>query len=109
MGEILAVAILLVFVIQVFGFYKIVSIIRQLNKLLMEIRLLFKSSGIYYDHKDSTVMQSCSCKHCIYRMSFINISDNYDSENFYYRCKKQNVEITLNDSCNNFERDFNIK
>jgi hypothetical protein len=77
-----------------------------MNKLLFEVRLLFKHSGIFYQPQKNKIIKSNSCQHCIHRISFIQITDEETRDNFYYKCKKHDIEIDLSDSCTQFERDY---
>jgi hypothetical protein len=106
MIDFLLLALLILFAIQVFTFFKIVSIIRQMNKLLFEVRLLFKHSGIFYQPQKNKIIKSNSCQYCKYRMSFIQLTDEENKDNFYYKCKKHDIEISLSDSCAQFQRDY---
>jgi hypothetical protein len=106
MTNFLLIALLILFTIQVVTFLKIVVIIKQMNKLLFEVRILFKHSGIFFQPKKNNVIKSNSCQYCKYRMSFIQITDEENRDNFYYKCKKHDVEISLSDSCTQFQRDY---
>jgi len=106
MIDFLLIALLILFAIQVFTFFKIVSIIRQMNKLLFEVRLLFKHSGIFFQPQKNSVIKSNSCQYCKHRMSFIQLSEEESRDNFYYKCKKHDTEISLSDSCAQFQRDY---
>ena len=106
MIDILLIALIVLFAIQVITFFKIVSIIRQMNKLLFEVRLLFKHSGIFYQPQKNKIIKSNSCQYCRYRMSFIQLTDEESKDNFYYKCKKHDIEISLSDSCAQFQRDY---
>jgi len=102
----LLIVLLAMFIVQMFTFWKIARIIHQVNKLLFEIRLMFKHSGISYEPKKKAIMEYKICQYCRHRISFIQISDNAESDNFYYKCKKSNIEISLSSSCSEFERDI---
>jgi hypothetical protein len=106
MTDFLLIALLILFVIQIVTFFKIVAIIKQMNKLLFEVRILFKHSGIFFQTQKNSVVKSNSCQFCSYRMSFIQITDEENKDNFYYKCKKHDIEISLSDSCAQFLRDF---
>jgi len=106
MTDFLLISILILFAIQLVTFFKIVTIIRQMNKLLLEVRLLFKHSGIFFKPKKNKVVHSNSCQYCKYRMSFIQITDEENRDNFYYKCKNHDIEISLSDSCAQFQRDY---
>jgi len=92
--------------LQIFSFSKLIQTIKQLTKMLLEIRLLFKKSGIHYDQHINRIIEYKSCQFCRHRMSFIQSGDEEDTEEFYYRCKQRNIEITLHDHCEYFDRDY---
>jgi hypothetical protein len=77
-----------------------------MNKLLFEVRLLFKNSGIFYQPQKEKVIKSNSCQFCQHRISFIQLTDETKHDNFYYKCSKNNIEITLADTCSSFVRDY---
>jgi hypothetical protein len=104
--EILLAGLLTLVIIQIILFYKIINIIKHLNKLLFEVRILFKQSGIYYQPQKKKVIKTTSCQFCKYRISFIQISDESPNDNFYYKCRIHDTEIKLSDSCQRFEREF---
>jgi len=45
-----------------------------------------------------------TCQNCKYRLSYIHIGEP-GHEDFYYRCKLQDIEVTLKDTCKNFKED----
>jgi len=106
MTDFLLIALIIFFAIQILSFFKIVAIIKQMNKLLFEVRILFKHSGIFFQPQRNNVVKSNSCQYCKYRMSFIQITDEENRDNFYYKCKKHDIEISLSDSCAQFQRDY---
>ena len=106
MTDILLAAIFILFAVQVITILKVVNIIKQLNKLLFEVRVLFKHSGIFYQPQKNKVVKFNSCQYCKFRMSFIQITEEENKDNFYYKCKKHDIEIELTDSCKQFERDY---
>jgi hypothetical protein len=93
-------------VIQIFSFSKLIQTMRQIIRMLLEIRLIFKKSGIYYDSHAQRIVAHKSCQFCRHRMSYIKTADDEENEGFYYRCKQRNIEITLDYSCEYFDRDF---
>jgi hypothetical protein len=92
--------------IQIFSFSKLIQTMRQITKMLLEIRLVFKKSGIYYDQHAQRIVAHKSCQFCRHRISYIKTNDEEENEGFYYRCRQRNIEIMLHDSCENFDRDF---
>ena len=95
MTDFLLISLIILFIIQVITFFKIVSIIRHMNKLLLEVRLLFRHSGIFFKPQKNNVIKSNSCQYCKSRMSFIQITDEENKDNFYYKCKNYDIEISL--------------
>ena len=106
MTDVLLIAFIALFTIQVVIFIKFITILRQMNKLLFEVRILFKHSGIFFLPQSKNVIKSNSCQYCKYRMSFVQLSDEKEQDNFYYKCKMHDIEISLSDSCNQFQRDY---
>jgi hypothetical protein len=92
--------------VQIFSFTKLVQTIRQMTRMLQEIRLIFKKSGIYYDGHAHRIVAHKSCQFCRHRVSYIKTGDEDEEEGFYYRCRQRNIEIMLHDSCEYFDRDF---
>ena len=108
-SDLLIIGLLALFVIQLFVFYKIVTIVRQFTRLLLEVRLLFRHAGISYEHNKKEIMDLKTCQFCKYRLPYIKISENDTVDDFYHKCKKKDIEITLNDTCDQFERDLLLK
>lgn len=106
MTDILLIFLVILFVVQIITFVKVFSIVKQMNKLLFEVRLLFRHSGIFYEPRKDKITKSNSCQHCKYRISYIELTDEKNRDNFYYKCKKHNIEIFLTDSCAHFQRDY---
>ena len=100
------VTLIILLFIQIITFVKVIRLVRQVSKMLLEIRLLFKNSGIYYVPNQNRVIKAMTCQYCRYRQTYIHISDHIDKENFYYVCKKHEKEISLSDGCEEFDRDF---
>ena len=102
-------AILLVlFFIQILTFLKLIQIIKQINKFLFEFRILLKRGAFSYK-KFNSLFYKNTCQYCKHRMSFIQISEDDITDNFYYKCRKKDIEIALADTCNKFERDYSIQ
>ena len=106
MTDFLLIALIVLFIIQVITFIKLVTIMRQMNKLLFEVRILFKHSGIFFLPQSKNVIKSNSCQYCKYRMSFVQLSDEKEQDNFHYKCKMHDIDISLSDSCEQFHRDY---
>jgi len=106
MTDILLIFLLILFAAQIVTFYKVFLIVKQMNKLLFEVRLLFKHSGLFYEPQKDKITKSNSCQHCMYRISYIELTEEQNRDNFYYKCKKHNIEVFLTDSCSHFQRDY---
>ena len=104
----LLIVLLVLFFIQILAFLKLIKIIKQINKFLFEFRILLKRGSISAP-KYSSIFYKNTCQYCKHRMSFIQITDGDITDNFYYKCRKKNVEIALADTCNKFERDYSIQ
>jgi len=102
----LLLALICLVVVQIFSFTKFIQTMRQLTRMLMEIRLVFRKSGIYYDQHAQRIMAHKSCQFCRHRVSYIKTTDEEENEGFYYRCRQRDVEVMLQDSCEHFDRDF---
>ena len=107
--ELILIGFVVFFVIQVAILTKIVFVIRRFSKILFEIRLIFKYSGLSYDQKKKVVVKEDVCEYCKFRMPYIEMTGDASLENFYYKCKKRNVEIDLSDTCKFFKRDYQLK
>lgn len=99
----------LLILIQILVFFRISNLIKYTNKLLFEVRILFKNSGIFFQPKPKSVFTYNTCQYCKNRLSFIQVLDDSATDNFYYKCKKRNMEVALSDSCEHFDRDVALK
>jgi len=106
MPEIVLAIVIGLVIAQFYIIVKLVNSLRGTNKLLMELRLIFKKSGIYFEPGRKQVVADNSCQYCRFRISYIQITDDSGSDAFYYRCSKRNLEIRLADSCDGFQRDL---
>ena len=104
----LLIILLVLFIIQILTFLKLIQIIKQINKFLFEFRIMMKQ-GSLPAKSFSSFYNKNTCQFCKHRLSFIQISDDDITDNFYYKCRKRNIEITLTDTCSKFERDYSIK
>ena len=107
--EIILIGFIVFFIIQIVILTRIVVVIRRFTKILFEIRLIFKHSGLSYDPNKKVVLKEDICEHCKFRMPYIGMSGDSTLDNFYYKCKKRNVEIELSDTCKFFKRDYQLK
>lgn len=106
MPEIVLALVIGLVIVQFYIIVKLVNSMRGTNKLLMELRLIFKRAGVYFDPGRENVVAEKSCRYCRFRISYIQITDESGSDAFYYRCRKRNLEIRLDDSCEAFLRDL---
>lgn len=108
-NDIILIAFVIFFIVQIVVLSRIVVIIRRFTKILFEVRIIFKHAGLSYDSRKKTVVQNNICQHCKYRMPFIEMIGDSSLDNFYYKCKKRDIEIELSDTCEYFERDYQLK
>ena len=109
MTDIVLILLGLLFISQFVAFTKLLHLFKQLNNMLFEVRIYFKSSGIFYEFRNDSIIRSNICQYCKHRMSYINTTGDTESSDFYYKCRRLNIDILLSDSCELFKRDFNIK
>ena len=67
------------------------------------------SQIVEYEFRNDSIIRSNICQYCKHRMSYINITGETESSDFYYKCRRRNIDILLSDSCEQFAKDFNIK
>ena len=107
--EIILIGFVLFFIVQVVILTRIVFVIRRFTKILFEIRIIFKHAGLSYEPNMNLVIKDDICEHCKFRMPYIEMSGEASLDNFYYKCKKRNIEIELSDTCKFFKRDYQLK
>ncbi len=106
----LVLAVLLaVLVIQFVFVVRVVGMMRMLRRYLNEVRFLFKQIGNLDTTRKRAMYDYRSCQYCKHRQSFILIGDQNAYDDFYYKCNKRKVTISLADTCDAFERDFQLK
>lgn len=108
-SEILLIGFIIFFIIQLFVLFRIAYIIKRFTKTLFEIRIIFKHAGLSYNSQKKIVIKSNICQHCKFRIPFIEMAGHVSLNDFYYKCKKRNIEIELSDTCKYFERDYQLK
>jgi hypothetical protein len=91
---------------QFFVILKLFRSLKTTNRLLTEVRLIFRRAGIYFEPVKKKYIAERSCQFCKYRVTYIQITDDPGSDAFYYRCRKRNLDIRLGDTCDAFERDL---
>ena len=106
MDNLLLTVVILLLVLQIYALYRFYKLVRHTGRLLSEIRLILKRSGLYYERIRDKVITRKTCEFCKYRSSFISIDGDSSENDFYYRCQRKNIEISLGDSCEYFLREF---
>jgi len=106
MIELFVITLLILVFVQIFTFVKVMRLVSQISKMLLEVRLLFKNSGIYYLPNENRIVKATTCRYCRFRQTFIHLTEQVEQDNFYYLCKKHEKEVALSDRCEQFERDF---
>jgi hypothetical protein len=87
--------------VQVFALLKVRRIINHLNYLLYEVRLIKRKFNL----KSGSGIKTAHCQFCKFRQSYIKAYSDSTDDDFYYRCKLHDIEVTLNHSCKQFEPD----
>jgi hypothetical protein len=90
-----------VLAIQIFLLANTYRLVRQSNHILYDLKFLLAK---YRSVKTKPVGNSKICKNCTFRMTYIHISDAGTEDAFYYKCRLHAREITLKDSCPDFNR-----
>jgi len=107
MIEIILVIVTSLAIAQSIIIFRLIGSLKATNRLLMEVRLLFKRAGVYFEPDKKRYVAEHSCQYCKHRVTYIQITDDLGSDAFYYRCRKRNLEIHLGDTCDAFQRDLN--
>lgn len=103
---VLIVAVFALFVFQVILLLKIKMILQQISFYIESISRFFYRFGFSTAQKPSKTEIPRTCQYCKYRLSFIHMSENKgEVEDFYYKCQLRNIEVKLQDSCEQFEQD----
>jgi uncharacterized protein YacL len=103
-GALIGIVIALI-VFQALILLRIKIILQQISFYIESISRFFYRVGITTaTKKKSTVPKTC--QFCKNRLSFIHMSENKgEVEDFYYKCQIRNIEISLDDTCEQFEKD----
>ncbi len=109
---ILSVVVLLLLSLLIFQF----TLLLRIRRLLKRVSAYVDSVTRYLARIDNQTVQSrrreafpSTCQFCRYRLSYINTRDRESEvEDFYYKCRLRNIEVTLDDSCERFETDQNL-
>lgn len=101
------------FVVILIGLLMIIVILAVQVTILLKIKkmifLMSKKKNVFqnpYTTCQNLDLQKYknSCQNCKYRLSYIHIGVP-GGEDFYYRCKIRNIEVSLKDSCERYKED----
>ncbi len=102
--SVLLVAFFILLIIQIIALIRIRMIIIRLRSIMNVVTpILQKAQFVHRANKINTH----TCQFCKYRQAYIKTTASGE-EDFYYRCKLNNRDIHLNDSCTFFEVDKNF-
>ncbi len=107
--ELVLIGFLIFFVAQVFILIRIILTIKSFTRMLLEFRMILKYHGFNYTPEKKLAEKSNTCNYCKYRVPYIDLSGKPFHGDFYYNCKKRNIEIKLSDTCKHFKRDYQLK
>ena len=105
MNVFIVIALSLIFIAAILAVQ--VAILYKIKKFIMIMRQKKEAYPSAAAVCQNVLMQKYknNCQHCKYRLSYIHISDNSE-EDFYYRCKIRNAEVSLKDTCDRFKEDM---
>ena len=104
--EILLLIVVAFFVFQVIVLLRIRNLLHQISYYIESISRFFYRMGSYGRSPSPRKQIPQTCQFCKHRLSFIHMSENKgEVEDFYYKCQLRNIEVTLDDSCEQFEKD----
>jgi hypothetical protein len=102
--KIIVVALLSIIVVQLLLLLRIRQVLKNMSyyvELLSKFFYRFGNTGNKPVQNDTSLR---TCQFCKFRMSFIHMGEkDQNSEDFYYRCKLRNADISLKDTCDHFE------
>lgn len=94
------------FLFQVIILLRIKSILQQISFYIESISRFFYRIGVTSALRQKKETYPKTCQFCKNRLSFIHMSENEgEVEDFYYKCRLRNTEITLDDTCEQFENE----
>lgn len=96
---ILLIAVILLLITQIVSLIRIRYLIKQLKKALNSMRQAFGVNSQAFAFPPPLK----KCQFCKFRKSFIDLQENENPTNFYYRCAINNKPIQLNQSCKKFQ------
>jgi L-ribulose-5-phosphate 3-epimerase UlaE len=97
---------LILFISQFYYLLKIKKILNQLTKNSDYYLKIFNRIGnpSQFSKKQNRIPQTC--QFCRYRISYIHMGNTENTpEDFYYKCRLNNISIKLNDYCNRFDNE----
>jgi len=101
---VIIVVLLTLFISQLYYLLKIKKILNQLTRYSDYYLKIFSRTGnpAQFSANQNRIPQTC--QFCKYRMSYIQMGGDENSpEDFYYKCRLNNISIKLNDYCNRYE------
>lgn len=99
-------AIILLFIFQVLVLLRIKNILQQISFYIESISRFFYRVGVTSAVKQKQTEMPKTCQFCKNRLSFIHMSENKgEIEDFYYKCQLRNIEVNLDDTCEQYEKD----
>lgn len=95
-----------IIILQVLVLLRIKMTLQNISTYIENISKFFFRMGITTSFTPAQQSAPKTCQYCKYRLSYIHMSKNEgEIEDFYYRCQIRNIEITLDDSCEQFENE----
>jgi hypothetical protein len=104
----LVIAVVLLLILQIIMLFRIRGIIKQISFYIESISRFFYRVGISAATNVKKPQAPKTCQFCKFRLSFIHMSEHKgEVEDFYYKCQLRNIEIQLDDTCEQYEKDEN--
>jgi hypothetical protein len=102
--KIIVVSLLSIIIVQLLLLLRIRKVLKNISyymEILSKFFYRFGGSGTTIT-QDEVALRTC--QYCKHRMAFIHMGEKEkNSEDFYYKCRLRNVDITLKDTCDHFE------
>lgn len=107
MNDLALIAIIIVLLIlitlQVFSLIHLKKTISGINKFSGDLKMVGTKKFVAQFYKNLILSNPIkTCQNCTFRQAFLN-TDQGDNNSFFYRCKINQFEIELEDSCSKFE------
>lgn len=102
--SILLIAFFVLLIIQIIALLRIRMIIIRLRSILNVVAPILQKTQ--YVHRANQINMR-TCQFCKYRQAYIKTTAAGD-EDFYYRCRLNERDIHLQDSCHHFEPEKNF-